>query len=56
MTTLSYKGKQLRGLQLQVQSAVILAGHSGMQAGMLLEKELGALHLDSVATGSYLCH
>ena len=38
----------------EAQSIIIMAGHGGMQADMVLEKDLRVLHLDPQATGSKL--
>lgn len=50
----SYKGKPLTGAGLvsEVQSIIYLHGkkHGGVQADMMLEKELRILHLDPWAT------
>ena len=40
----------------EVQSIIIMVGHGSVQADMVLEKELGVLHLDQQETGSELRH
>ena len=54
----SYKGKHLIGVAYssEVWSTIIMVGHGGMQADMVLEKELRILYLDPKVTGSELRH
>ena len=49
----SYKGKHLIGAGLQLIN-IVMVGHGGVQANMVLEKGLRILHLDILATGSEL--